>query len=76
MVRTFVFRRSIGERLLFSALTLISLCLLPVFALAEPPSTGDPLPSWNEGAARPARLDFPLRPQPIKTGVVISIEND
>ena len=36
MVRAFLFRRSIGERLLFSALALISICLLPVFALAQP----------------------------------------
>ncbi len=58
MVRALFFRRSSGERLLFSALALISVCLLPVFPLAEPSSTGDPMPSWNDGAPKPAILDF------------------
>ena len=51
-------RRKIGRRLLLSALALISLCLLPVFVLAEPSTNGDPLPSWNDGAAKQAILDF------------------
>ena len=43
-------RRKIGRRLLLSALALISLCLLPVFVLAEPSTNGDPLHLWNDGA--------------------------
>ena len=51
-------RYEINRRLLLSSLALISVCLLPVFALAQPPTTGDPLPSWNDGAAKQAIVDF------------------
>jgi hypothetical protein len=51
-------RDEINRRLLLASLALISLCLLPVFTLAQPPSTGDPLASWNDGAAKQAIVDF------------------
>ena len=51
-------RYEISRRLLLASLALISVCLFPVLALAQPPSTGDPLPSWNDGAAKQAILDF------------------
>ena len=51
-------RYEISRRLLLASLALISVCLFPVLAFAQPPSTGDPLPSWNDGAAKQAILDF------------------
>ena len=51
-------RYEINRRSLLAFLALVSACLLPVFARAQPPSTGDPLPSWNDGAAKQAIFDF------------------
>jgi phosphoglycolate phosphatase-like HAD superfamily hydrolase len=48
----------INSRLLLASIALISLWLLPGFALAQPPMSGDPLPSWNDGAAKQAIVDF------------------
>jgi phosphoglycolate phosphatase-like HAD superfamily hydrolase len=41
-----------------ASLALIAGCLLPVFALAQSPPTGEPLPSWNDGPAKHSVLDF------------------
>jgi hypothetical protein len=52
---------SIDRRNLFSALaTLVILFvpLLPVSTLAEAPSAVDALPSWNDGAAKQAIVNF------------------
>ena len=43
---------------LLGAFALLSLPLLPVAALAEATSTVDALPSWNDGAAKQAIVDF------------------
>ena len=56
-MRPTALRYEVNSRLLLACLALISICLLPVFALAPPPSTGDPLPSWNDGAAKQAIVD-------------------
>jgi phosphoglycolate phosphatase-like HAD superfamily hydrolase len=51
----------INRRVLVSALTLLptlSVALLPISAPAQPATTGGALPSWNDGAAKQAILDF------------------
>jgi phosphoglycolate phosphatase-like HAD superfamily hydrolase len=41
-----------------AALSILSSPLLSVSATAQAPSAADPLPSWNEGAAKQAIVDF------------------
>jgi len=54
-------RPNINRRVLLSALTALAILsspLLTVSALAQTPSASDPLPSWNDGRAKQAILDF------------------
>jgi phosphoglycolate phosphatase-like HAD superfamily hydrolase len=54
-------RSSVNRRDLLAALTalaILSAYLLPVFAFAQAPSATDPLPSWNDGTAKQAIIDF------------------
>jgi hypothetical protein len=48
------------HRLLLAALGVLILFapLLPVSTLAQTPSAADPLPSWNDGGAKKAIIDF------------------
>jgi hypothetical protein len=60
-MRTTIRRLKINRRALLAALVAISLLSAPPLALstlAEAPSTVDALPSWNEGAAKQAIVDF------------------
>jgi hypothetical protein len=41
-----------------AALAILSSPFFPVSALAEAASATDPLPSWNDGAAKQAIVDF------------------
>ena len=53
------FSFGINRRVLFATLGAFALAaLLPVVTLAEAPSTVDALPSWNDGAAKQAIVDF------------------
>jgi phosphoserine phosphatase len=52
---------SISRRALLAALTALTILSAPSFsapALAQTPSATDPLPSWNEGSAKQAIVDF------------------
>jgi hypothetical protein len=52
---------SISRRALFAALTALAILSAPPFsasALAQTPSATDPLPSWNDGPAKQAIVDF------------------
>jgi phosphoglycolate phosphatase-like HAD superfamily hydrolase len=55
------FSFSINRRALLAGLVglaILSAPLLPVSTLAQEPSAADPLPSWNNGPAKQAILDF------------------
>jgi hypothetical protein len=43
---------------MLAALAILSAYLLPVSALAQTPSATEPLPSWNDGPAKQAIVDF------------------
>jgi phosphoglycolate phosphatase-like HAD superfamily hydrolase len=54
-------RSTLNRRVLLAmmvAVASLSAYLLPVSALAQTPSATDPLPSWNDGAAKQAIVDF------------------
>ena len=44
--------------LTLAALAILSAPLLPISALAQSASSADPLPSWNDGPAKQAIIDF------------------
>ena len=54
-------RSTLNRRVLLAmmvAVASLSAHLLPVSALAQTPSATDPLPSWNDGAAKQAIVDL------------------
>ena len=52
-------RNRVDCRVWLAALGALALAaLLPLSAIAEAPSTVDALPSWNDGAAKQAIVDF------------------
>ena len=54
-------RSRISRRALLAALTVLAILSAPPFsasALAETPAATDPLPSWNDGPAKQAIVDF------------------
>jgi len=56
-----LWRSSINRRALLgtlAAVAILSTPLLPVSALAETPPATDPLPSWNDGPAKQAIMNF------------------
>jgi hypothetical protein len=67
-MRPTVCRYDINRRSLLAFLALISACLIPIFVIAQPPSTGGPPPSGD--------LRFRQDHNSTKTGVVISMKND
>ena len=51
-------RLSVSRRFLLAMLSIPFAALLPVATIAQSPSAADPLPSWNNGAAKQAIVDF------------------
>src|SRR4051812_48237236 len=54
-------RPGINRRVILSTLAVLPVLpglLRPIPALAQTPAAGSPLPSWNDGAAKQAILDF------------------
>ena len=52
---------TLNRRVLLTALATLAILftpLLPLSALAQAPSVTDPLPSWNDGPAKQAIVDF------------------
>jgi hypothetical protein len=49
---------SVTRRFMLSALTALPILSAPLFRAAAQTQTADPLPSWNEGRAKQAILDF------------------
>ena len=68
VMRPTVCRYDLNRRSLLAFLALISACLIPIFVIAQPPSTGGPPPSGD--------LRFRQDHNSTKTGVVISMKND
>ena len=55
------FISGVSRRLLLSALAVVPTLsgpLVPMLARAQPAASGDPLPSWNDGATKQAILNF------------------
>ena len=48
----------IDRRVLVSSLALLPVLSVPLLPTVVAAQTGDPLPSWNEGAAKKAIIDF------------------